>query len=423
MRRLLRPVRNERGATLVFFAGLTAALLSLAAIGVDTGMMFTVRSEAQRAAEAAALAGAGLYMNVGADGEAPDSATVAEKALEYALELNRVGSGYADSAVVEVFESEQRVRVTVFGKASLLFARIMGRRLQDVDAVAAARVMGAAGAKCVKPFALPDMWAEGKGPTGNGPGWGQDLNHNYVWDPGSGHKNDPNQGETWNFNPAEDFYKKWSDPPSEDAGPVTGYGGALRDATGFTGDQGRPMLIKAADPGQNDFNSTMISPGQFLPFIMPEDPEMENDACPGVIGSGENGAGSYCSNIAQCNNNVIRADTTYGLKSGNMRNPTKKGIDLLIGDDDTTWEEAMAGAESSRVIKVALFDPKETYQAGTYDSRSGKQVLHEVKINNIALIYVQGFDSDGNIIGKFMKYADGVAQGAGSTVKSLQLVE
>jgi hypothetical protein len=407
----------------VFFAGLTTALLSLAAIGVDTGMMFTVRSEAQRAAEAAALAGAGLYMNVGEGGEAPDSATVAEKAREYALQLNRVGSGFADSAVVEVFESEQRVRVTVYGKASLVFARIMGRRLQDVDAVAAARVMGAAGARCVKPFALPDMWAEGKGPTGSAPGWGQDLNRNYVWDPGSGRRNDPNQGETWNFDPAEDFYKKWSDPPSDDPGPVTGYGGALRDATGYTGDQGRPMLIKAADPGQNDYNSTMISPGQFLPFIMPEDPEMENDACPGVIGSGQNGAGSYCSNIAQCNNNVIRADSTYGLKSGNMRTPTKKGVDLLIGDDDTTWEEALAGAETSRVIKVALFDPKETYQAGTYDSRSGKQVLHEVKINNIALIYVQGFDSDGNLMGKFMKYAEGVSRGAGSTVRSLQLVE
>ncbi|HEU0080317.1 MAG TPA: pilus assembly protein TadG-related protein, partial [Longimicrobiaceae bacterium] len=61
MNRLLRPVRNERGATFVFFVAMTLGLLSLGALAADVGMLMTVRSEAQRAAEAAALAGAGMY--------------------------------------------------------------------------------------------------------------------------------------------------------------------------------------------------------------------------------------------------------------------------------------------------------------------------------------------------------------------------
>ena len=76
MKRLLSPVRNERGATFVFFVAMIIPLLSLAALAADVGVMHTARSEAQRAAEAAALAGAGLYMNVGAGGEVPESATV-----------------------------------------------------------------------------------------------------------------------------------------------------------------------------------------------------------------------------------------------------------------------------------------------------------------------------------------------------------
>ncbi|MEW5926425.1 MAG: pilus assembly protein TadG-related protein [Gemmatimonadota bacterium] len=425
MNRWLKPVRNERGATFVFFVAMTLALLSLSALAADVGMLMTVRSEAQRAAEAAALAGAGLYM----ESEVPTKAAVDAKAREFAGK-NHVGHDFvngADSSTVEVEvnEAQQHVRVTVGGTARLLFARLFGRADMPVSAVAAARVTGAGGARCVKPFALPDLWAEGKGPTGTGAGWGQDLNQNYLWDPGTGKKNDPPAiaGETWNFDPAQDYYKKWSDPPTADPGPVTGYGGSLRDATGYAGDQGRPMLIKAADPGNNDYNSTMISPGQFLPFIMEADPTLENDSCPGVPGSGENGAGSYCVNIAQCNNNVVRFDTTYSTKSGNMAQPTGKGLDLLIGDDQTTYEEALAGAETPRVIKVALFDPLATYQAGTYDSNSGKQVIHDVKINNIALIYVQGFDKDKNIIGRFMKYADGATTGSGSTVRILQIVE
>ncbi|MBT8489049.1 MAG: hypothetical protein KJO65_09535, partial [Gemmatimonadetes bacterium] len=52
----LKP--RERGGTLVLMAVVSVAMLGLAALAVDVGMGFTAKGEAQRIADAAALAGA-----------------------------------------------------------------------------------------------------------------------------------------------------------------------------------------------------------------------------------------------------------------------------------------------------------------------------------------------------------------------------
>ena len=62
----MKPIRSgqafklgdERGATIVFVSLAVAALLSIVALAVDVGMLYTARGEAQRAADAAALSGA-----------------------------------------------------------------------------------------------------------------------------------------------------------------------------------------------------------------------------------------------------------------------------------------------------------------------------------------------------------------------------
>ncbi|MET0396547.1 MAG: pilus assembly protein TadG-related protein [Longimicrobiaceae bacterium] len=397
MKRLLSPVRNERGATFVFFVAMIIPLLSLAALAADVGVMHTARSEAQRAAEAAALAGAGLYMNVGAGGEVPDSATVVAKAREYALTLNGVGKGLADSARVQVFQGEQRVRVTVYGKASLLFARIFGRDVQVVDAVAAARVMGAQGTDCVKPFAIPDLWEEKTG---------GDKNGDKVYD----------QGENWTYEAGEDHYKRYSVPPASDA---TGYGSALRDGKGkpsYVGDQGRRMTIKQGHPKGQETNfesPEVLQPGIFLPLVIP-DPAGGGDWCPAVTGGGgDEGASQYKRNIACCNPRMINVNDTLSLKTGRMVGPTQQGMGIRIPNgENTTFDEALAGKQTPRVIKLVLYDPGELM-------KGGKQT---VVINNIALMYVESVNGD-DITGRFLKYAEGVGQGTGSLIKTLQLVE
>src|SRR5579884_1193422 len=52
---------RQRGATLVFFAFFIIFLMGAAALAIDLGMLYVARSEAQRAADAAALAGANVF--------------------------------------------------------------------------------------------------------------------------------------------------------------------------------------------------------------------------------------------------------------------------------------------------------------------------------------------------------------------------
>jgi Flp pilus assembly protein TadG len=49
---------NDRGSTLVIVAGAMIALLAMSALAIDMVTFYAVRAEAQRAADAAALAGA-----------------------------------------------------------------------------------------------------------------------------------------------------------------------------------------------------------------------------------------------------------------------------------------------------------------------------------------------------------------------------
>ena len=54
---------DERGGTLVLVAVVIVALFGFAALAVDVGMGYTASEEAQRAADAGALAGASAFLD------------------------------------------------------------------------------------------------------------------------------------------------------------------------------------------------------------------------------------------------------------------------------------------------------------------------------------------------------------------------
>ena len=83
-RRFLDPLKNERGATIVFVSLLMAAVLGMAALAIDVGMLYNARAEAQRAADSAALAGAGSLM------VAPDEFRARSIAIDFGI--NRLAS-------------------------------------------------------------------------------------------------------------------------------------------------------------------------------------------------------------------------------------------------------------------------------------------------------------------------------------------
>src|SRR3989454_12536765 len=56
--RATRGIANETGSVIVIVALTLVVLLGFLALGIDLGMLYTARTDAQRAADAAALAGA-----------------------------------------------------------------------------------------------------------------------------------------------------------------------------------------------------------------------------------------------------------------------------------------------------------------------------------------------------------------------------
>jgi len=160
--------------TAVFVAVALFALLGMAALAVDVGMLMKVRTDAQRAADAAALAGAQEFR------DNPDPAAAkydaALKALEYASR-NYAGWKYVDTsaaifmdsgnnrianspeAYVQVLTDEQKVRVFIRPlPTSTFFGGLFRLPYVAITVKAAAQAVEAGSGKCVKPFAIPDIW-------------------------------------------------------------------------------------------------------------------------------------------------------------------------------------------------------------------------------------------------------------------------
>ena len=437
-------IRNERGATIALVAVSLTAMLGMGALAIDMGMLMKARADAQRAADAAALAGASAYQGA-KPLDAVDSALVRAKRL---VGSNYVGGTMVDTlgasttvngtrtvlqmneAVVVAIPDSEKVRVIVRRAAvGTFFGRILGFANVPISAKAAAIAATSGAGKCVKPFAIPDLWHDVDDDV--------DLAANRLEDLGPGQGQG---GEEWGFD-AGDSYVRYGSA----TGTPTGLGSSWRNCATcyyksdkgnpkslYWDDYGRPIVLKRSNPQQT------IAPSFFQPWVLPgSDP----------------GAQDYRDNISTCSTVEVKlnveyttdasADTSaYDNKPGNMIGPTKQGMDELISKDpDACWAEASdpnhagylrgsvkklsqtgqcnvdyPGWESSpRVALVPLFDPA---QAGT-----GKTKL---KFNNLAMIFIEDQKSRHEaVVARFLYFAKGTSadDDAGSLVKTLRLVE
>lgn len=429
MRQARMTLRNERGATIALVAVTLTAILGMGALAVDVGMLMKARSDAQRTADAAALAGASAFI----DDNVPINARAEARAraLEYAnrnyvggttVNIDSSGGGTTETgtkwvvrtaeAVIVIIPDSMKVRA-IIRRAGIgtFFARIMGQNTATVSAKAAAEAVNSNGTKCVKPFALPDMWDESA----------DDLNGNRLWD----------NGEEWEYNLGIDTYKPYEgDAVQYPALYETGYGSSWRNESPeaiapynkYIGDKGRQIIIKPQDP--ND--SGVITPGIFYPWVIPDDPSQTANCGVGGSGGGEAGAAPYSQNICSCNNSMVILGQDYEIQTGNMVGPSYFGIrDLINMDPSAVWDpigdsvkysRAASWLDSPRVIKIALWDPIEI-------SKSGKT---SIKFTNIALMFVESQPRMHDAItARFITYAPGAATTGpgGPLVKTLRLIE
>jgi len=448
--------------TAVFVAVALFALLGMAALAVDVGMLMKVRTDAQRAADAAALAGAQEFR------DNPDPAAAkydaALKALEYASR-NYAGWKYVDTsaaifmdsgnnrianspeAYVQVLTDEQKVRVFIRPlPTSTFFGGLFRLPYVAITVKAAAQAVEAGSGKCVKPFAIPDIWNDVDNDT-------DPANPLNRLPDIAGRQGGGNTGEEWEFDPsAGDGYARFKDPGNPNSAQWTGYGSSWRNNTNnwyaddgshrlYYDDFGRPITIKMSNPQDSP------SPGFFYPWTMPYD-----SSNPDAYGGQDpnNGAQWYEWNISHCNPVPVAVSTEQDLdvayldKPGNMIGPTNQGIKALVDQDPLAcWAEfddplhpgymtgevrkrASAGGpcdqayptweRSARVMMVPLFDPTQI--------RSGRT---SIEFNNLALIFVEEQENaHATVHGRFMFFAKStgpLSPNTGSLIRTLKLVE
>jgi hypothetical protein len=326
---LRRFLDEERGSAIVFIAISAAVLLLAGALAVDGGLLHTAHAEAQRAADAAALAGASAFTEFGATTAGPEATA---RAVDFATRNAVRGEPIVASDVaVRVVPESAKVTVTIRRPAvKLWFMSILGRSEMPVSARAAARALASDKAKCVKPFAPADSWSDAD----------DDINHNHIQD----------NTERWVFGDSPDDYYKTSTGKVNAVPPETGYGSTFR---GPELDQGTQIHFEPhGSEGVYAYEK----------WEMPVDPNMTGP-CP----VNYSGANAYRTNMCNCNNAEVRTGVDYQVDGGTQVGPINQGTnDLISQDPNATWDPLhnvvvnsrfTPWYNSPRVVKIGLYAP------------------------------------------------------------------
>ena len=116
--------KEEKGYVLVTVAALLVVFLGFAALGIDVGVLYSSRTAAQSAADAAALAGAFSFVS---NPFAPQPDTAYDHAMSTALANRIMGTPVTEAEVsVNVDVGSRRVIVDIDRNESTYFARALG---------------------------------------------------------------------------------------------------------------------------------------------------------------------------------------------------------------------------------------------------------------------------------------------------------
>jgi len=382
-RTLQQRVREQRGSVLVVVAGSMLALTSVVALAIDVGLMTTARVEAQRAADAAALAGAGAFI-----GSPGNRALARQLAVQFA-DANTVRAEAVVLLEDDIVIDTDALKVSVFvhrnrerGNAiPTFFAKVFGVDEVNIAAMATAEAAPAGGINCLLPVAIPDRWYEAGGP-GNDP---------YDYNPEYG-----------------DRYTPWVEPGTD---PVQ----YNEDFTGYAErDLGMQIPLKSNTPNGG------LNPSWYYPWRPP----------------GQAGADDYRTNVNSCVDPSIFFFVGINVETepGNMSGPTMQGFGDLVDKDPTArWNsnlncvvsdgyqggiDATKCRSSPRIRPVPLFDPSEEPDLGA----------KPFEFTNFAGIFVEGIEGK-TVYGRWLGYT-GIRPAspdedvtAGPLFKVLRLVE
>jgi hypothetical protein len=388
--------------------------IGVTAFVVDYGVMWVGRGQAQNAADAGALAGA-VAMAFDANGWTDRTETGPARAAALRMAQTNVIWSQAPSVNVatDVFftgnpaamcpaDANGRtpcIRVDVYRNQArgnplpAIFGLAVGLVNQGVRATATARVAIADASDCLKPFAIPDKWADN-----------HDSPQDNMWTLDDTFETGNQQGQTWTPYADADVYT----PPSA-SGPGTGF--TVNDHLGTM------ITLKAGGP------QTSIAPGVYFPVRLP------------TYSGASQGGSDYEQNIAQCNGIAIRIGTMLQSENGNMIGPTTHGIeDLIALDPNARWDSATksvinscaqasssCGTRSPRIVAIPLFD------TALFESTK-RQGLPVFKVVNILGFFIDAMQ--GNDVVGYLTEMPGLSTGSApaldprsSFLSSIQLIQ
>ncbi len=402
--------KNERGVALVMMALMVFLILGVSAMVVDYGMIKAAKAEAQRAMDAAALAGASAFLIP--DPETDYTAIATERAHEFAhkhsVQTVPITAG-EDSVTVDV--AAKTVKVDWYrSNLPLWFANIFGTSTMGLRATATARAAESGVSECLKPVALPDIWQNNNNTTlgqGNKP-VPEDRNGNNLWDYTDTNGNgiiDPGEIEPWTFNTGDVY-----DPPT------TGYGTGYRDGVGSgyvskTKDYGRQVLVQTFDP------KDALVESYFRTWA-------ENETTRGTDSMAASIRGERCTAGA--------VGTNYRQGDG-AKEPLGAAWEYLINQDPSAhWNDATNTVDGStsggdwldqspRVVTVGLYDPQ----------YAGMPQANDIQFTNFAKVWLDQRPCVGPgacknpITARFLGYVEGGAGGptTGSLIYHLVLIK
>jgi Flp pilus assembly protein TadG len=156
-------MKRDDGYILVSTALVLAILCLFAALVIDGGVLLSARTGAQRAADAAALAGAFTFV---VDPASPQPQTAQQHALASAVSNSIVDQPIAPADVsVAVDVANRRVTVQLQHTRGNLFARVVGNTTGQVAVQAVAEAStSATGSACTKPWFIPNTVLSTRGP-------------------------------------------------------------------------------------------------------------------------------------------------------------------------------------------------------------------------------------------------------------------
>jgi len=435
MRRVGGGLGNEHGSTMALLVVTLFATLALAALAIDLASLRSARSEAQRAADAVALAGASAFKDFPWS-EGPTVDLAGQRALDIAR-MNQVRTdtidvqnpvvtnttyGWGSVRVIEtpqltlnIIPDSQKVRAWVrHAGVQTFFGGLLAKPYGHVQARATAwATTDGPVVDCLKPFVIPDMWFETDTLT-------QDVNKNHYMDPIEVNPGSEQDGESWKFQPpsigGDDFYIPFDPNASPDplGRPQTGYGSPLRSGVGdYPGDVGLPLVL-ATQTGAGNTDPSAERMGNafwildFDPDLNTRDEIMTNCAQATIGDSVPYDNGSRVGQVQQGINYLVNLDP------GAEWDPISKTV---VGSDWDDW------TDSPRVVIVGLIDP--TYWIA---NSSNTKPDPGSEFTNFARIFLLPNDPGGppeNIQALFIGTAPGSGGGptGGPLVKVLQLIE